>query len=137
MVRAHGVHILDLVAERRRLVDEQLQELVRGTLAREQLKLAVYRARPCGNDAERDLRPESIQSVSQLACAQGGPGLYAAQCHNAKRKNTHDDGSHRVQVCGHGMEGGEGDVRVSRANGRRARGESGTDTIGVCSHRQT
>ena len=85
MVRAHGVDLLDLVAERRRLVDEQLQELVRRALAREQLELAVYRARPCGNDAERDLRPESIQSVSQLACAQGGRGYMR---HNTTMQNA-------------------------------------------------
>ena len=135
MIRPHSIDLLDLVRERRGLVDEQLQELVRRALAREQLELAVYRARPCGNDAERDLRPESIQSVSWSA--RSGAGAICGTMPQCKTLNTHDDGSHRVQVCGHAMEGGEGGVRVSRANGRRARGESGTDTIGVCSHRQT
>ena len=58
---------------------------MRRALAREQLELAVYRARPCGNDAERDLQPESIQSVSQLACAQGGRGYMR---HNATMQNA-------------------------------------------------
>ena len=106
MVRAHGVDLLDLVAERRRLVYEQLQKLVRRALAGEELELAVYRARPCGNDAERDLRPESIQSVSWRA--RRGAGAICGTMPQCKTLNTHDDGSHRVQVCGHAMEGGEG-----------------------------
>ena len=63
MVRAHGVDLLDLVAERRRLVDEQLQELVRRALAREELELAVDGARPGENDAEGDLRRGNLVST--------------------------------------------------------------------------
>ena len=55
MVRPHGVDLLNLVRERRRLVDEQLQELVRRGLAREQLELLVYCPSPCVDDTGADL----------------------------------------------------------------------------------
>ena len=63
MVRAHGVDLLDLVAERDRLVDEELDKVVRRGLAREQLELAVDRARPRRDDPGRDL-PQS-RSISK------------------------------------------------------------------------
>lgn len=46
MIRPHGVDLLDLVRERRRLVDEQLQEIVWRALARQQLELPVDRPAP-------------------------------------------------------------------------------------------
>lgn len=55
MIRAHGVDFFDLVAERHRVVDEQLQELVWCRFASEELELVVDSARPCHNDAECDL----------------------------------------------------------------------------------
>ena len=55
MVRADGVDLLNLVAERHRLVDDELQELVRRGLAREQLELSVDRAAPRDDDAGADL----------------------------------------------------------------------------------
>ena len=51
VVGPHRVNLLDLARERRRLVDEQLQKLVWGRLAREQLELLVYRSAPRNNNA--------------------------------------------------------------------------------------
>ena len=55
VVRADGVDLLDLVAERHRLVDDELQKLVRRGLAREQLELLVDRLPPEKHDAEGKL----------------------------------------------------------------------------------
>lgn len=55
MVRPHGVHLLDLVAERHRLVRQQLDKLVRCALSCEQLELFVDRAYPGENHSRGDL----------------------------------------------------------------------------------
>lgn len=44
MIRPHCVHLLDLVRERHGLVDEELQEVVRRRLARQELELLVDRS---------------------------------------------------------------------------------------------
>jgi hypothetical protein len=56
MISADGVDLFDLVAERRGVVDEQLQKVVRRGFAGEELELAVDRARPGGNNAGCDLQ---------------------------------------------------------------------------------
>ena len=55
MVRPNGVDLLDLVAEGHRLVDEELHEIVRGRLAREQLELPVDRRAPREDDSHGEL----------------------------------------------------------------------------------
>lgn len=69
MVRAHGVDLLDLVAERHRLVDEELEKVVRRRLAREQLELPVHRARPRRDDPKRDLQASSERERARSAKA--------------------------------------------------------------------
>ena len=56
VVRAYGVDLLDLVAERHRLVDDELQELVRRGLAREQFELLIDGPTPEEHDAEGELQ---------------------------------------------------------------------------------
>lgn len=59
MIRADSVNLLDLVAERHCLVDDELQELARRGLAREQLELL-----------EHGLTPEEHDPGSELAQTQ-------------------------------------------------------------------
>ena len=98
MVRADSVDLLDLVAERRGLVDEQLEELVRRGLAREELKLAVNRARPRDNDSGGDLRQRSSISLTVLSQrAWRGKGEEGEEVSGEEAMGaTHDDRSHRV-----------------------------------------
>ena len=64
MVRAHGIDLVDLLVERHRLIDDQLQEIVRGRLSGEQLEFLVDRARPQHDHARRDLvNQSSLDSV--------------------------------------------------------------------------
>ena len=63
MVRAYGVDLLDLVAERHRLVDDELQELVRRGLAREEFELLVDGPTPEEHDAEGELRRLGISEA--------------------------------------------------------------------------
>jgi alpha-D-ribose 1-methylphosphonate 5-triphosphate synthase subunit PhnI len=63
VVRAHGVDLRDVLAERRGLVDDELQERVRRGLAREQLELAVDRVAPERDDADGDLRALSVRAA--------------------------------------------------------------------------
>lgn len=63
MVGAYSVDLLNLVAERRGLVDEELQELVGSRLPRQQLKLVVDGARPRKDDAECNLRKPTGMSM--------------------------------------------------------------------------
>lgn len=55
LVCAYSIDLLDLVAERDGVVDEELQELVRGRFPSQQLELVVNGARPRKDDTERDL----------------------------------------------------------------------------------
>lgn len=55
MVRPHGVYLFDIITEDHGLVDDELNEVVRRRLAREELELAMYRAAPCNDDSKRDL----------------------------------------------------------------------------------
>ena len=56
VVRAHGVNFLDLLAEGDGLVDDELEELVRGRLSGKELELFVDGVSPRKNDAGSDLR---------------------------------------------------------------------------------
>lgn len=56
VVCADGVDLLDVVRERRRLVYEQLQEVVRRRLAGEKAELEVDRAPPGEDHAGRNLQ---------------------------------------------------------------------------------
>jgi hypothetical protein len=55
MVRADGIDLFDLVAERRRLVNQKLDELVRGGFSGQQFELSVDPIRPSDADANRNL----------------------------------------------------------------------------------
>ena len=55
VVRSHGIYFLDLVAEGHRLVDDELEELVRGRLSGKELELFVDGVSPRKNDASSDL----------------------------------------------------------------------------------
>lgn len=55
MVGSNGVDFLDLVGERGRFVGDQLDEIMRGRLARKKLKELVHRARPGCNHADGKL----------------------------------------------------------------------------------
>ena len=60
VVRSHSINLLDLVRERRRLVDEQLQKLVWRRFAREQLELFVDCPAPRDNNTCANLTFLSI-----------------------------------------------------------------------------
>ena len=98
MICADGIYLLDLLAEGHCFVDDELQEVVRRGLAREELKLAVDRARPRDNDSRGDLRRRSSVSptvLSQRAWRGKGEEGEKASKEKATRA-THDDRSHRV-----------------------------------------
>lgn len=54
MICAHGIHFLDLVAERHRVVHEQLDKVAGRRLAGEQLELGVDGVSPSEHDTEGD-----------------------------------------------------------------------------------
>lgn len=56
VVRPHGVYLFDIITEDHGLVDDELNEVVRRRLAREELELAMYRAAPRNDDSKRDLK---------------------------------------------------------------------------------
>ena len=68
MVRADGVDLLDLVAERHRLINDELQELVRRGLAREQLELLVDRLAPEKHHAEGELSGRASAMEDKNVC---------------------------------------------------------------------
>lgn len=56
MICANGVDFLNGIRERRGLVDEELQELMRGCSAREKPEFAVYGAAPRNYDPRSNLK---------------------------------------------------------------------------------
>ena len=60
MIRAHGVDLLDLVAEGERLVEDELQEFGRGGPPGEQPELLVDRRPPEEDHADGKLVPTLI-----------------------------------------------------------------------------
>ena len=87
MVRADGVHLHDVVREGHRLVDEQLQEVVRRGLSGEELELLVHRPVPGddhpGCDLFRELKGtgkadekcKRVQERREGKMTERGPGL--------------------------------------------------------------
>ena len=98
MICADGIYLLDLLAEGHCFVDDKLQEIVRRGLAREELKLAVDRARPRDNDSRGDLRRRSSVSPTVLSQrAWRGKGEEGEKVSGEEAVGaTHDDRSHRV-----------------------------------------
>ena len=90
MICPDGVDLLNLIAKGDSLVDEQLEELVRRGLAREQLELAVDRARPRDDDAERDLRRRNLVSTEAGVPTPSG------------RKLPSERRARRADGCGYG-----------------------------------
>ena len=58
VIRSDRIQLLDLVAERHRLVDDELEELVRCRFSGEQRELGEHGSGPGDDDADGDLRRE-------------------------------------------------------------------------------
>ena len=82
MVGPDGVNLLDIVRECRRLVYQELQELMRRRLSGEKAKLQVDRASPGENHAGRNLQRRS--SVSKCTRAAGARSGCGARCGNTR-----------------------------------------------------
>jgi hypothetical protein len=61
VVSAHGVDLLDFIAECRCLVDHKLEEVVRRRFAGEELELLVDGSTPKDHDEHRNLVAESVR----------------------------------------------------------------------------
>ena len=55
MVRANGIDLFNLIAERHRLVNQELNEVMRGGFSGQQLKLLVDPVDPSTTDASANL----------------------------------------------------------------------------------
>ena len=55
MVRANGIDLFDFVAERHRIVNEKLNEIVRGRFSGQQFKFSVDPVDPSATDAGGNL----------------------------------------------------------------------------------
>lgn len=68
MICAHGIHFLDLVAERHRVVHEQLDKVAGRRLAGEQLELGVDGVSPSEHDTEGDLAGVWSKCAGRISC---------------------------------------------------------------------
>jgi hypothetical protein len=61
MICPHGIDLINLVAECCRLVNDQLQKVMRCGFASQELELSVYRASPSYHDSQADLELHAQQ----------------------------------------------------------------------------
>ena len=104
MVSPHSIHLVYFVRERHRLVDEQLEEVVRRGLSGEQLELLVHRPVPGDDHPGCDLFREP-KHTGEREGGRGSKGRCqwvssrSVRARKSRLESTHDDSSHGIQVC--------------------------------------